>query len=140
MGRDIEHETAVVDAFIVPSKQDRIRELLSKPKRRRGVLESLYHQAPLDPRCMSRVPPADQSSSRIEALLRAKGAPDLCYVISTDRSLDGSTVALRKALDRIVGRGEGTIISCLPGRLGYFEAEEAGERYLLERRGGPTRG
>ena len=29
--------------------------------------------------------------------------------------------------------------SCLPGSLGYFEGEEIGERYVLERRGGPTK-
>jgi hypothetical protein len=139
VAHDVAHETALVDAFILPSKRERIRELLSKPKRRRSVLESLYHQAPLDPDCMRRIPPAEQSRARIEALLRAIGAPNLCYVISTDAGLDGMSLPLHAALEQVVGRGEGTILCCIPGRLGYFEAEDAGERYVLERRVGPTK-
>ena len=137
---DLEQEAALVDAFVVPTKRERVLALLSKPKRRGDVLDTLYHHAPLDPRCMTRVASHEQSARGIEALLRARGAPDLCYVISTDRTLDATTVQLSTALSRIVGRGEGTIVSCIRGRLGYFEAEDAGERYLLERRGGRTRG
>lgn len=140
MNPDASHEGPTVDAFVLAAKQERIRELLAKPKRRRAVLESLYHQAPLDPRYMKKVPPAYQTAERIEALLRAKGAPEQCYVISTERSLDCGSMTLHDALARIVGRGEGTILSCVPGRLAYFEAEEVGERYLLERGGGPTMG
>jgi len=27
----------------------------------------------------------------------------------------------------------GAFVSCIPGKLGYFESEEPGERYVLER-------
>jgi hypothetical protein len=39
---------------------------------------------------------------------------------------------LLAALKQIVGYGMGTVISCLPGRLGYFEGELK-ERYILQR-------
>jgi len=29
--------------------------------------------------------------------------------------------------------GNGTLLSCIPGRLGYFEGEDPGERYVLAR-------
>jgi hypothetical protein len=45
---------------------------------------------------------------------------------------------LRDAINQILGVGHGTLLSCVPGRLGYFEGEDPGERYILERRGGPT--
>jgi hypothetical protein len=129
---DVAHETAVVDAFVVSSKRDRVRELLAKPKRRRTILDSLNHQAPLDPRCMSKIPPREHFTIRIESLLRAKGAPEMCHVISADPTLDGKAMPLRAALDDVIGCGNGTIISCIPGRLAYFEGEDPGERYLLE--------
>ena len=42
MTADIEHEAAFVRAFIIGSKQERLAELLAKPKRRRDVLDTLY--------------------------------------------------------------------------------------------------
>jgi len=38
---------------------------------------------------------------------------------------------LERALSETVGLGFGTAISCIPGELAYFEAEDPGERYLL---------
>jgi hypothetical protein len=38
---------------------------------------------------------------------------------------------LEKALAEIIGQGMGTFISCIPGKLGYFEGEDPGERYLV---------
>jgi len=41
MAGDIEHEAAFVRAFIIARKQERLAELLAKPKRRRDVLRTL---------------------------------------------------------------------------------------------------
>ncbi len=35
------------------------------------------------------------------------------------------------ALSETVGYGMGTVISCIPGQLGYFEGESR-ERYILQ--------
>jgi hypothetical protein len=40
---------------------------------------------------------------------------------------------LKDALAETVGYGIGTVISCIPGELGYFEADDSGETYLLYR-------
>jgi hypothetical protein len=80
-----------------------------------------------------RVATEDQSSSRISELLTARKAPATCHAISTDRTLDGRDLPLREALDAIVGSGMGTVLLCIPGRLAYYEAEDAGERYILSR-------
>jgi hypothetical protein len=140
MASDLEHEAAFIRAFISPSKRERLVELLGKPKRRPDVLRTLYHFADLDPRFISRVSARDDTAEGIEALLRSKGAPDLCYVISTDSALDGKTVTLRAALTQIHGVGHGTLLSCVAGALGYFEGEDIGARYVLDRRSGRTEG
>ena len=74
MAPDLEQEAAFIRAFIIPSKRERLVELLGKPKRRQAVLSTLYHFADLDPRFISRVPAADDSAEGIDALLRSKGA------------------------------------------------------------------
>jgi hypothetical protein len=40
---------------------------------------------------------------------------------------------LHDALLAIVGRGSGALVSCIPGRLGYYEGEERAARVILRR-------
>jgi hypothetical protein len=88
MAPNLELEVAFIRAFIIPSKRARLVELLGKPKRRRDVLRTLHHFADLDPRFISSVSARDDTAEGIEALLRSKGAPGPCYIISTDSALD----------------------------------------------------
>jgi hypothetical protein len=46
-------------------------------------------------------------------------------------------VALNEALESTVGSGEGTVLSCVPGQLAYFESEDR-ERVILQRPGSST--
>jgi hypothetical protein len=66
-------------------------------------------------------------------MLRERGAQEMCHVLSENSALDARVLPLREALHTVVGRGMGTFLSCIPGQLGYFESEEPGERYVLER-------
>jgi hypothetical protein len=61
-----------------------------------------------------------------------KGAPETCYALSEDSELDGKEIPLSEALKEVVGCGMGTFLSCLAGRLAYFEDEDG--RWILERR------
>lgn len=55
----------------------------------------------------------------------------MCYAISEDDAFDGMLLSLREALDAIVGSGSGTLLSCIPGRLGYYEEEGPKVRFIL---------
>src|SRR6185295_9324049 len=88
------------------------------------LLDSVAHFSDLDPRFQVPIPASEQSPSRLEQLLRSRGAPSECYLTSEDTALDGRTVGLSEALTLIVGRGMGTLLSCIPGRLGYYEGED----------------
>jgi hypothetical protein len=66
-------------------------------------------------------------------LLRDRGAPATCVLFSAAADLDAREMPLDNALAAVVGWNPGTFISCIPGRLAYFEDEEG--RYLLERTG-----
>jgi len=131
MASSLNHEEALIKAFIPTHRQERFLEIIAKPKKRAKLLTQLYHFDDLNPKFMVAIPPNQQNPSSLVKLLKAKGAGSVCYVISTNSLLDGKEVELETALKETVGSQEGTLISCLPGRLGYFEDEDG--RYILER-------
>jgi len=131
MASSLNHEEALIKAFIPTHRQERFLEIIAKPKKRAKLLTQLYHFDDLNPKFMVAIPPNQQNPSSLVKLLKAKGAGSVCYVMSTNSLLDGKEVELETALKETVGSQEGTLISCLPGRLGYFEDEDG--RYILER-------
>lgn len=121
-----------VDGFIIKQKRERIKEQLRSQKKRRRFLDKLPHFRDLDEKYMKEIPPNMQFTGSIYELLKAKGAPDNCYLISFDKKLDQQILPLKDALSETVGFGTGTIISCIPGKLGFYEGEDMGVRYILE--------
>ena len=51
----------------------------------------------------------------------------------SDGPLDGLDVPLEDAIAAIVGSGYSALVSCVPGRLAYFEDEGPDQKYILER-------
>lgn len=127
------HEEQFARSFVVPTKRERYLTLLKSKRGRSKLLDGFNHCRDLDPRYATLIPSSQQSDPLIEALLRRKGAPESCYVMSDNRDIDGREMSLLSALNKTVGMGAGTFISCIPGKLGYFELEDLGERYILER-------
>jgi hypothetical protein len=69
-------------------------------------------------------------------LLRQKGAGTTCHVIADENAIDGRDCPLAEALDTLIGRGSfAAVVSCVPGRLGFYKGEDVGNAYILERRG-----
>jgi hypothetical protein len=127
-------EEQLVRTFIAKAKQARMLELLSNPRRRSKATNSLHHFRDLDSRWVVAVEPAEHCPARLRELLVSRGAIDECYLVSANRDLDQRRMPLALALERVVGRGMGTLISCVPGKLGYFEGEGPSYRCILERR------
>jgi hypothetical protein len=128
------HEQAFVESFVQSAKCERVRVGLANPKKRRKFVAEFAHHGTyiLAPECLRSIKANQQHPDSIYAILRGLGAPDTCYLISEDRNFDGHEMELLAALEQIVGNGMGTVISCLPGRLGYFEGELR-ERYILQK-------
>jgi hypothetical protein len=118
------HEQELIKAFIVPSKRQRYLDLVSKPKTRKKFLLELAHFKSLDSRYFLAIPASKQHPEDIAEILTQKGAPSLCWVTSEARRLDGKEMPLSEALLNVVGRQMGTFLSCIPGRLAYFEGED----------------
>ena len=127
-----EHERLLVLSFIIPARQSRSLELLGKPKRRDDITSALAHFKHLDMRYAVAIPSHQQHAPDILRILKSKGAPDTYYAVSEDGELDGKEIVLQDALKSVVGYGMGTFLSCVPGKVAYFEDEE--DRWILERK------
>jgi hypothetical protein len=127
------HESAFVDAFIVKPRRQRALELLASSKNRHKFTSKFDHHGRdyFAPECIRSIEPRHQHPPVIADILRAMGAPEICHVIGSEH--DGKDVELLTALKQIVGYGTGTVLSCIPGKLAYFEGEIR-ERYLLVRK------
>lgn len=129
-------EERLVRSFVVLSRRGRIVQFLSNPKRRAEATSALAHFGGLDPRWVVVLPKGAQDPRSIERELRRRGAGDTCHVVSENGALDGKRLPLGSALDLVVGRGSGTLLSCVPGSLAYFEGEGPSDRCLLARNRG----
>ncbi|MFI5095860.1 MAG: hypothetical protein ACHQIK_20745 [Candidatus Acidiferrales bacterium] len=141
-GSQVEHEQATIKAFISRDKQERFLTFLSKPKSRKKLTQELAHFRWFDPRFATAIPwKVDpnlglwqrhvQGIENVHRLLKSKGAGKTCWAMSADAALDGKELELESVLERVFDSDIGTILSCLPGRLGLFSGED--EKLLLAR-------
>lgn len=122
-------------AFIVADRRVKYLEALPNPKRRSKVLDRLNHHIDdIDSKYRISVSPEQHTASAIEKLLRSRGAPSQCHVMSSSTRLDGREMLLSDALKDVIGYQMGTLISCIPGQLAFYESEELKTRYILERK------
>ncbi len=103
--------------------------VLASDKRRVRMLDRLNHCRDLDERYTTVLPPA----ANVLELLRSRGAPTTCYVLSDTKEIDGRELPLDEALSATELAGWGTIISCISGRLAFYYDERGARRMLLER-------
>lgn len=126
-------EKSIINAFIIKGKRQRTLELLTNPKRRDKILDLLNHFDDFDPRVTKKIPANQQNIEDILKTLKDKGAPLHCYIISSNRDLDQKRLKLQDALKLIFASFQGSVLSCIPGKLGYYEGEMSGDRCILEK-------
>jgi hypothetical protein len=127
-------ETTLISTFVNPTKRKHLIEILANPKRRHRATAILAHFNDFDPSAVVPLESAAQTPAAIESALRSRGAGETCHVISENRAIDGKHMALKVALEKVVGQGMGTLLSCVPGELAYYEGEGPSERCILARR------
>jgi len=126
------HESAFVESFIVKRRRERAFAFLASSKNRSKLTSKFDHHGRdyIVSECIHPILPRYQRPSEIAKILRGMGAPETCHVIGGER--DGEDIDLLDALEEIVGYGTGTVLSCIPGKLAYFEGEIR-EQFLLLR-------
>ncbi|HKB03267.1 MAG TPA: hypothetical protein VKD90_13660 [Gemmataceae bacterium] len=125
------HEEALVRTFITPERRSRWLQGLASDKRRAKQVDRLNHCRDLDWRYATELP----STADVVAFLRARGAPEACYVLSSTGALDGREMPLAEAVWAAEAAGWGTLVGCVPGRLAYYYDEVGLRRMVLERAG-----
>jgi len=126
------HENGIFDVFIVKNKRKRYLELNASVRGRAKIRDSLPHFRDFDMKTTVKIPRSEQNYESVYRLLRANGAPDECCIISFCDELDGEVFDLYDAMKIVVGVEGGTIISCIPGKLGYYEGESPNDRFILK--------
>ena len=131
----LENEIQFIRSFVLPSRQRRYFALLEKKGRRDEFVAKLDHYTDhdIDDAYASYVFGDKSFKESVLKVLLGRGAPHLCYIFSTDSKIDGRTMYLDAALDNVIGCGAATVVSCIPGKLAYFEGHEANDRFILER-------
>ncbi len=126
-------EAQAVRAFVASHQKRRFLALLVNERGRAKFLEYLPHSCCLDARFATKIPTAMPDDVELE--LRQLGAPEDCYVIWLGGSarFNRKRMPLGEALQAVFYHSMGGFISCIPGRLAYFEEEDRGERYLCYR-------
>lgn len=125
------NEQALIAAFVKRSKRDRYREILTSPRLRYKFTSQLAHFSDFDPKYRVPISSSKLFAENIAIELQRRHSPSTVYAISEDPGLDEKELPLVEALEKIVGRGMGTVLSCVPGRLAFVETED--ERFILER-------
>jgi hypothetical protein len=126
------HEAGFLEFVEEPNKR-RLRTLFELgEKRRADILSRLHHAVHLEARYCSRLAGADQFAPKVELMLRQLGAPDTCYVIGGGE-LDGDEMPLAKALSDLIGFQDGAFVSCIPGKLAYYQYEGMNGGHLCQR-------
>ena len=127
-------ELSFINTFIKKRLKNRYLDLLQNDTRRKKIIKRFYHSDDIDERFKIRIEPNKQNVNDIFKLLTVKRQIRYCYIISTSSEIDQEQLLLYKALEKIVGFFPGTIISCIPGLLAYYEGEEPNERFIIEKR------
>ena len=125
------HESALIAAFIKRSKRNRYREIISDVRLRHKFTSQLPHFKDFDPQYRLPISSSKLFAENIARELNKRRSPKIVFVISEDPSLDRKEFPLMDALRQIVGLGMGAVVSCIPGRLAFVETED--ERFILER-------
>ncbi|HDR7361333.1 hypothetical protein CN544_29125 [Bacillus toyonensis] len=135
---DKEYEEAFVKNFFSKNLRDRVLFELFSPKKRRDALWRLNHNynVALNEKYIVSITQRIANTDELLQLLKNHGAKDSCYVMSLNENVDGKHLPLHIAVEKIAFYGLSSIISCVPDKLAYFQAEQdygSRERYLLKR-------
>jgi hypothetical protein len=127
----VHNEHSLVSAFVKRNKRDRYREILSGERLRHKFVNQLAHLTDFDPKYRIPIPSNKLFVENIAFELKRRHSPRTVFAISEDPTLDQKELPLLEALRKTIGRGMGTVLSCIPGRLAFVETED--ERFILER-------
>lgn len=126
----MEHEYSLIKAFVNKERQERYLALISTEKGRQKFKTYLSHFKDFNnqPRSI----PSLSSYTQLYDLLKSSEAPDDCYVICENLKYDMKVLPLVDATKQLFNSGLAFFLSCIPGKLAYYEGEDSSQRFILK--------
>lgn len=119
--------------FLEDAQSRRVRTLAcGNTKQLSKLFQIFYHKLQL--KHVTLIEGRDGSSEIIYGKLKKLGAPEKVFVLASSEGVKAE-VDLKEALDETVGHNSGTIISCIAGKLAFWESDDMNYRYILHREG-----
>jgi hypothetical protein len=109
-GADFQFGRALIDAFVLKDRRERLRGLIVNPRRRKQFVQGLAHFRWLDQRRIRALAPGAQNPEDIAKLLRLKGAAVICFLVSEDSALDRKQLPLLAALEEACIRNSASFL------------------------------
>jgi len=125
------HEVAFIKAFIVKEKQERLLALVQNKKSRKKFCLLLAHNIEINTKFTHPLKKEGDNGGQVHGLLKKHGAPDICHIICENSKYDNKEMQLKEALHELFTTDFGCIISCIPGKLAFYQGEDAFSRVLL---------
>lgn len=123
------HEESLINSFILKERQGRYTNLISTSKGRKKFRTYIAHFKDLNKNKCTLIDCED--FVQLYHLLKSKGAPDICYIISEHSNYDMQNLSLLLAIKSLFNSGISYFLSCIPGKLVYYEGEERNQKILL---------
>ena len=122
-----------VAAFLVRQQSLRVKRLSENTgeKSRRKITSMFYHDLEFREGVATKIAGSDGFADKIYKTLKELGSSDEVCVLSTWVEPGDALQSLSSALDKVVGREGGTVISCKAGRLAFWESDDMNLRYVL---------
>jgi hypothetical protein len=125
----MKHELLLIKTFVTKERQERYLNLIATEKGRKKFRTYLSHFSDLNDKYC--IPHSLVSYPQLYDLLKSEGAPDVCYVISENSKYDLKTLPIMDATKQLFNSGIAFFLSCVPGRLVYYEGEDSTRRFVL---------
>jgi hypothetical protein len=125
------HEIDFIKTFIVKEKQERYLGLIQHTKSRKKFRLILAHTIEINKKKAQPLKKEEDNEEHIYQLLKNYGAPDICHVMCENSNYDAKETGLREALHELYNMDFGYIISCIPGKLAYYQGEDPLNKAIL---------
>jgi hypothetical protein len=126
----MQHELLLIKTFIIKERQERYTNLISTERGRKKFRQYVAHFKDLNLKYCILLP--FNFDSQIVDLLKAEGAPDLCYIISENSQYDAKYLSLTDSIRELFNSGISYFLSCIPGKLAYYEGEDLNQKFILK--------
>jgi len=130
----MDHEICLIKSFVIKERQQRYINLIATKRGRIKFRSYIAHFNDLDNQfCFPLIKNLVNPNGLYE-LLNLNGAPETCYVISEHDKYDQNELHLKDAINELFLSGLAYFISCIPGKLAYYEGEDLNSRYTLQKK------